>query len=194
MSFFKSAPEDPKRRVPPALGDWLQPANHILGVPVPCQLVLANDGGCAVVASEFVAYPTGLRFSIGIRFTYANFDPTRHERVWSGPGAVRYGLELSDGTRVFKHVETSDVWPPVRRPDGYTLMSIGGVGNETYFQIELWLSPLPPDGTLTIVVSWPDVLADEVCGTVDLGSLHRIAASAVVLWPDDRPKPQSEPA
>jgi hypothetical protein len=54
------------------------------------------------------------------------------------------------------------------------LTSGGGGGDEHNWRSSFWVYPLPPEGPVTLVVSWLD-------GT----AIRAAARQAVVLWPDE---------
>lgn len=182
MAFFED------ETVPPeistlTLPEWVQPGAHRVGVSLPQTAVVFNDGKTACVVRKFVAHPTGLEFSIEIRHC-REFKQERFRDVWSG-GGFRYGVLLADGTQVLLNRVNS--WPP-SRPEGasYTLVQTDGGGSDSIFRIGLWLTPLPPDGELTVVVEWKPEGFDETRTTIDLGALRETATHSIELFPDDR--------
>ena len=71
--------------------------------------------------------------------------------------------------------------------DGIAFSQGGGSGGDTSIDQSWWLSPLPPDGPLRIVVRCDEVGLPETVTELD-GTAVRAAASDVVeLWPWEPP-------
>jgi hypothetical protein len=50
---------------------------------------------------------------------------------------------------------------------------------------DLWVHPLPPDGPVTFVASWPRYGITEIRADLDGTAIREAARQAVVLWPED---------
>ena len=50
-----------------------------------------------------------------------------------------------------------------------------------------WLSPLPPEGPLRVVVRCAELGIPETSAELDGTAIRRAAAGVVVLWPWERP-------
>lgn len=97
-----------------------------------------------------------------------------------GPGGLRLGVELADGSRAFAE------GGPDESGDGPTLVTRGGHGGGLSYEFGYWLWPLPPAGPLRFACTWPDEGIEETIGELD-APIRDAAARAVELWPDDRP-------
>ncbi len=53
-----------------------------------------------------------------------------------------------------------------------------------------WAHPLPPDGPVTLVVSWPAQGIEEARAELDGAAIRAAAQRAVTLWPEG-PAPES---
>ena len=69
----------------------------------------------------------------------------------------------------------------------------GGSGGESSIDQSWWLSPLPPEGPLRLVVRCPELGVPETVVELDGTAIRRAGGSALVLWPwqphADRPEP-----
>lgn len=194
MSFFDSIPQpppppEPLRRPRPA---WMQPDEVIPG-SVPGELMLIRTGQVAVAIGSIRAYPNGFEFTALVRMHGEDenepgwHDPfDRHGRRGGQlPGDVlRLGLLYADGRR---GATTGGHWRPDRDDDPGRLVvehgSSGGTGRR--WDGNFWVHPLPPDGPVTFVASWPEYGAAETRAGLDGTVIRAAAARAVVLWPEE---------
>jgi hypothetical protein len=179
MGFFdiyRTENEVPK---PPAIPDWLVPPAHVVGKPLGETMVIYTSEQCAVILTQFVAYPCGLAWDISLRFA-DHFPGSSHHLAWEGPERAMYGIELSDGTPVLPHQH--DHWPPDTRPDGPVLNHCGGSGDNTSFTFGLWLNPLPTEA-FHIIFAWPAVGIEEIRAEIAFADLAETASQSIVLWP-----------
>jgi hypothetical protein len=178
MGFFDqhNRPVEPAR---PVIPSWYRPAASIIGKPLSNSVVMLQTSDCAVVLTQFVAYPNGLAWDISVRF--ADHVPSnRNQTAWEGPGRAMYGIESSDGTAIlpYEHEE----WPPSTRPEGMVLISQGGRGDDDGVTFGLWLNPLPIK-PFDLIFAWKSAGIDEIRTQVDFANLAEEAAQALVLWP-----------
>jgi hypothetical protein len=198
MSFFDSIPQPPPppdqpRRPRPA---WMQPDEVIPG-SVPGELILIRTGQVAVAIGSIRAYPNGFEFTAHVRTRGADED----EPVWHDPfdrhgrrgrhppdDVLRLGLLYADGRRA---ATTSHWWPGEDADPGQLVLQQGGSGgNARRWDGEFWVHPLPPEGPVTFVASWPEYGAAETRAELDGSAIREAAARAVILWPEE---PESEP-
>ena len=58
-----------------------------------------------------------------------------------------------------------------------------------------WLSPLPPEGPLLVVVRCPEIGLEETVAELDGTATRRAGEAATVLWPWQPPvEPSAEPS
>jgi hypothetical protein len=108
--------------------------------------------------------------------------PALHEIFWEHSphlGAhFLLGIEFSDGQRVTNL--RSDA-------DDVVFHERGGGGGDTSMDQSWWLSPLPPDGPLQIVVRCDPLGLPETVTSLDGTAVRAAAADVVELWPWEPP-------
>lgn len=190
--FFAPPPPrepEPDYRQPP----WLGPPANELGVPVPQRVVLARTDDVALALLDVAAFSTGLEFKLEVRLREHDelLDPfgMRMPHLRRGgtdlPDEVlRFGFELADGRRVtnvgrFPGFDAA--------PDGPVLIQRGGGGGGRSWSFGYWLWPVPPAGTLAVVVEWPSQKIELTRVELDADPLRAAAAQSEQLWPGDDP-------
>lgn len=188
MSFFDSIPQPPP---PPA--EW--PRRPVWGRPhavipgcMAADLMLIRTGQAAFAVTTVCAYPNGFDFTVRVlardpaKFTLDPFG-------WHGPGrrsaepSLRLGVLYADGRRT---ATTAGHPPPSGDLAGRLILAPGGGGgNEHSWRSSLWVWPLPPEGPVTLVVSWLEQGVPEARGELDGTAIRAAARRAVVLWPDE---------
>ena len=163
------------------------PENEIpVGLPVSVVLVRTDDAAVALTGLQ--VYTTGVAFTLVIRVRPSSrlgTGNTLNELVWGqGPGEGRFllGIELSDGRR-----RTSGSPEPGRAGELVFHPSAGSGGMSSVEQ-SWWLSPLPPDGPLRVVVRCPELGIEESATELDASAMRRAADGVVTLWPWERPQ------
>jgi hypothetical protein len=199
MSFFDSIPEpplppEPVRRRRPV---WMR-SDAVIPGSVRAEVVLVRTEQVAVAVGSVRAYPNGFEFTLHTRLRRGDEagpmvgDPLeRHgRRGGQAPGDVlRLGVLYADGRRA---ATTGGHWRPDDDddPERLVLHQNGSGGSAGRWDGDFWVSPLPPEGPVTFVVSW---LRHGVAETrADLGgaAIREAAGHAVILWPDE---PEFEP-
>jgi len=194
MSFFDSIPQPPPRPEPvwrprPV---WMQPDEVIPG-SVPGELMLIRTEQVAVVVSGIRAYPNGFEFTAHVRRRGNDVDePGWHDpfdrhgrgRRQSSGEVLRLGLLYADGRR---GATTGGHWRPDEAADPGRLVVQHGSsgGNGRRWDGNFWVHPLPPEGPVTFVASWPDYGVGETRAEVDGSAIRAAAAQAVSLWPEE---------
>jgi hypothetical protein len=186
MSFFESIPLPPPPAGRPRRPVWSRPD---AGIPRSLQadLMLIRTERAVVAVTTVFAYPNGIEFTVRVHAR----DPAKFPLDpfgWHGPGrelaepAMRLGVLFADGRRT-----ASTVGRP--RSDDLAgrlvLTSGGGGGDEHNWRSSFWVYPLPPEGPVTLVVSWPEQGIPEARGELDGTAIRAAARQAVVLWPDE---------
>ena len=146
--------------------------------------MLIRTGQVAVAIGSIRAYPNGFEFTAHVRMHDEDengpgwHDPfDRHGRRGRQlPGDVlRLGLLYADGRR---GATTGGHWRPDRDDDPGRLVvehgSSGGTARR--WDGNFWVHPLPPDGPVTFVASWPEYGAAETRAGLD-GTVIRAAAA-----------------
>ncbi|MEU7179663.1 MULTISPECIES: ankyrin repeat domain-containing protein [Streptomyces] len=97
-------------------------------------------------------------------------------------GGLRVGLVLADGHR--GTALDGEPWLPAWTAAGLRvrLRMVGGRGGGFHRTIDLWLSALPPEGALTLVVEWPDENVPETRTWIDTDEIRAAADGGVERW------------
>jgi hypothetical protein len=163
-------------------------------------LLLIRTGQVAVAIGSICAYPNGLEFAAHVRMRGNDenkpgwHDPLdlhgRRDRQPSGD-VLRLGLMYADGRR---GATASGHWRPDEDAGHERLLvqhsSSGGSGRR--WDGEFWVHPLPPDGPVTFVASWPVYGVAETRAELDGAAIRAAAARAVILWPEEPETDQGE--
>ncbi len=202
MSFFESLPEPPP---PPARAltprpPWT-PSETVIPGSVAGELLLVRTEAVAVAVGSLRAYPNGIKFVVHVRLRrddptspYGLHDPFgEHDPLARGKqqdDLLRLGVLFADGRRTANESgwrserDYSESGKPLLRAEG-------SGGSSRYWDGDFWLYPLPPDGPLTFVVTWPAYGVTEARGELDASVIRAAAGRIVDLWPDD-PEPDRE--
>jgi hypothetical protein len=122
------------------------------------------------------------RHSLGMLFGHSGQGPRM-------PGDLRFGVLFADGRRVTNLDEPP--WPAhTQRGEGDqpVMSQSSGGGGQFHYQHDLYLTPLPPDGPLTLVVEWPDQQVPESRTELDGTAIRATATQALQVWPDLPPE------
>lgn len=174
-----------------------RPDNEV-PVGVPADLVLARNGDLVVALIGVRVYRAGVQFDLAVRARRRLGSHLALSEVLHNHRGVAdrllLGVEFADG-RVATNVRGS--WPTLGDvPDDQPTLRPGGSssGGRTA-DFTLWLTPLPPAGTLTVVCAWPGAGLAETRTEIDATAITRAATQAEVLWPwePDDPGPQEPP-
>jgi hypothetical protein len=155
------------------------PRNEIPGV-VPLNRTLVRTDDVVLALLRLQVYSTGLtmELAVGARPTAERRDRRLHRELSADPrrsrGALLVGVELADGRRVISRTGDLIDIGVVLRPAGSWS---GGSMSRTW-----WLSPLPPTGPLTVVISCADLGIEETSTVISGELIERAAADVVTLW------------
>ena len=193
MGFFEPPPPPPEPPEQPPQPEWVGPRDNVLGVAVPLELLVARSEDAAVVVRNVVAYPNGVNFVLDVRRRSASMmdDPLgMHAGFRAVPeereNALRFSVGFADGSKAT--VDGRPHWPDGDNVRGPVLMSRGGGGGGTRWEMGYWLWPLPPDGPLAFVAEWPAEGIAETRVEIDGGLLREAGGRAEKLW-DENPGP-----
>ncbi len=162
----------------------LQPPENELPVSLPQNLLVARTDDVAVALLGLQVSSTGVAFELTVRVrpsARADLGHRLQELVWHrGRGTAPFlvGVELADGRR------GSTV--PGRSSEDVFFHSRGGSGGDSSIEQRWWLSPLPPEGPLTVVVRCPELGIGETSVELDGTAIRRAAEQVVELWPWSR--------
>lgn len=193
MSFFDSIPQppppEPIRERRPV---WMR-SDAVIPGSVPGELVLIRTEQVAVAVGSIRAYPNGFEFTLHTRLRREDEDgpivgdPLERHGRWRGlvPGdALRLGVLYSDGRRA---ASTGGHWRPDDDddPERLVLHQNGGGGSALMWDGDFWVHPLPPEGPVTFVASWPRHGVTETRAELDGTAIREAARRAVILWPEE---------
>lgn len=112
---------------------------------------------------------------------------------WFVPAQLPQVIELGAGPEVRVMLTAWQVRPaPKEAPPRPTLRLKGGGGGGFHHQVELHLSQLPPEGSMQLVVEWPDQGVPETRTEIDATALRAAAADVVRIRPETAPPPPEE--
>ncbi len=142
------------------------------------------------MAYRFLAYPTGVEFTLDLRLRrpedYQRDMPwDLHGRRRPGPPPddfLRLGMLLSDGAK-WTNLEWRH-WRADEPPQPPVVMHRGGGGGGDSFTMRYWMWPLPPAGPLTLVSQWPAYEVPETTVVVDTTELLARASESQPIWPE----------
>ena len=194
MSFFDSIPPPPPREpVWEHRRPW-ERSDAVIPGSVPAEVMLIRTEQVAVAIGSVRAYPNGFEFTLHTRLRHEDetglggADPLDRRGLWRGrrdPGEVlRLGVMYADGRRT----ATTAGHPFVDddADDGrLVLHQDGGGGNTRRWDGDFWVYPLPPEGPVTFVASWPKHGVAETRAELDGAAIRAAARRAVTLWPEE---------
>jgi hypothetical protein len=161
---------------------------------VPAEAMLIRTEQVAVAIGSVRAYPNGFEFTLHTRLRREDetgpgaADPLDQHRRWRGrqePGdALRLGVLYADGRRT-----ATTAGHPFMDDDAdagrLVLLQNGGGGDARRWDGDFWVHPLPPEGPVTFVASWPKHGVAETRVELDGAAIRAAAQRAVTLWPEE---------
>ena len=151
--------------------------------------VLGRTDAAAVSLTGVQVFSTGLSFELGLRCRPEAAELLEGRNVgdllWGhgGRGApLLIGVQFSDGRRA-SNVPGEELFTGPAAADSVLLHQAGGGGGQLSADQSWWLSPLPPDGPLRIVVRCDVLGLDETVTELDGTAIRAAAAGVVTLWP-----------
>jgi len=204
MDFFDSFPEPPppaERPPAPPRPTWMRPV-AALPAAMAENAVIVREERLAIAVGGLSVYPNGFDFSIHVRSRGDGdqIDPhgSRRRRDYvlntgrrdSGDPAqnLRVGVLFADGRRAASHQSRRHLMPDHdAEPDEVVMLQGHGGGGDRSWDMSYWIHPLPPEGPVTIVVSWLAHGIAEARHDLDGAAILAAAEKAIQLWPDDQP-------
>lgn len=159
------------------------PPDNVLGSYVAERVVFVRSESLLVVAEDFVAYPTGVDFTVEIRSNERvpggfAIPEGGHAGLGGPQDSLAVGVVTADGGHASSLLRPNledEPLPPVVR--AYRVSS-GGSGCTQ----RCWMWPLPLPGPLRIVVAWPAAGLGETWGEIDGATIREAGLRAQVLW------------
>jgi hypothetical protein len=178
---------------------WAGPPRNVIPVSWPFAALVGRSDQAAVSVSGGQVYPNGIGFrliavtrqargiapssAMGLGSRFPHDDPSE---------LLRFGVRYADGRTAVNdspHVSFMDDSVDEDQP---RLLQPGGGGNETRFEQDMFLCPLPPDGPLELVCEWPTFNITESHTSVDVSGISAAAAETIELWPEEPDDERSE--
>ena len=192
MSFFEPLPPPPPEPVPEPDPEWFGPPPGLLGGVSTARVFLIRSNEVLLVAHRFLCFPTGAAFTVQLwlREPPAPADIGHFSGLFPPPARMdeegfRFGVEYPDGSTW----TDASLWERGRRrkggderPSPPWMFHRGGGGGASSFAHDMWMWPLPGEGTLRFVVAWPRYNIDECSVALDTADLRRAAAEAETAW------------
>jgi hypothetical protein len=169
--FFSRLPDPalPERTPTPAPPAWMQPPDE-LGVPIPFTAFLERSADTVLAITGITAYSNGCTITAKWVLRHGGRSPEEwRAAVTSGSGqhgpfgesvdaALRFGTLAADGAIARSDGAMPWTTPIDGRFAGPSLLFRGGGsgGSDDRYEgtAELWLWPLPVDGTLDLIAEW----------------------------------------
>lgn len=166
-------------------------------------VLLGRTGDAAVGITQIEAFSTGFRFNLAVRLRRARPEHVRGGLYMLVSSHVRPGVQLpledrlllglqyADGRRASTLQDTYKFHRDAAPDDEQLVMAQqGGGGGDLSVDQSYWVSPLPPEGPVTIVLAWPAFGMPESRTVLDGAAIRAAAERSQLLWP---PQPVSEP-
>ena len=179
MSFFNSTAHTPEPEP-----SWFGPPAGVVGGVAQVRETLVQTDRLAIVAHRFVCYPIGVEFILQLWFATVESMPRSPHVLFHGAGqdgGLRFGVHYPDGSK-WTNLTSWQPTSPSETPPIPTVFPKGGSGGRQGYAQELWMWPLPEEGTMQLVVAWPERDIEEQSTTIETVDLRRAAAEAETIW------------
>jgi len=162
-----------------------QPPRNEVPAAAPVEALLASTESMAVYICGACVYRNGMGFSIQVLSRYGDEDTDDlTDPLWGNGGSPRLlvGIQFADGRRC-SNLRADTGLEPHGKDEPY-LHDEGGGGDAHRSSMELFLTPLPPSGDLTIICAWPDKDIPETTTRLPTDDIRAAANRVHQLWPD----------
>ena len=174
------------------------PENEI-PVALPLNTLIARTQDVAIALLGLQVYTTGVSLDLALRTRSGGNGFELNEILFEhGPrhrtGGFMLGIELADGRRQSNVPGPgTPVDPWSRASDDIVFHPGGGGGGDRSVDQSWWLSPVPPEGPLTVVVRCDVLGIGETTTVLDATAINRAVAEVVTLWPWSPPDYSRQP-
>ena len=164
---------------------WMgPPSDHIVPALLPWAVPLGRSERTIVALRGIEVWPEAMTLRLAVYSRDSLHDGRTgslidHRRI-PDYNALLIGVLYPDGSRASS--ETISV-PSASEPDRPVLRAQGGGGTQFHFDHQVFVWPLPRDGTLTLVVQWLDRGISETHTALDGAAVRAAAHDAGELWP-----------
>jgi hypothetical protein len=190
VSFFDvPVPPPPDREGSVERPEWAGPPRGVLPAHTPQRAVIFRTDDVFLAVDRLLVYPAGLEFTLVLLMRDSNYElqdiPWElHRRPRAGElpdDFIRFGLVLADGSK-WTNLDWREPWGEAE-VTGPIVSGRGGGGGGDAWEMSYWLWPLPPEGEITFVASWPVHGIPESTATIDSTELRERATEAENIWP-----------
>ncbi|MFG6501907.1 hypothetical protein [Microbacterium sp. P05] len=199
MSFFPpdadppQYDESPRDRTP-----WWNPPSDEIPAFYPAVERLASTEHVSIALVGAAVYSDGVELQIERRLRRGDLDAEEWQKLagpfmehWhsgASPAArLRYGVVLGNAEKILDGPPFGPGGDATTPPADFSLVRRGGGGggdNHSYAaNDQLWLWPIPPAGTLELVLQWPAMGIGETHAFLDATSFRELAQQAQPFWP-----------
>lgn len=178
------------------------PENEFPG-SVGLSVLLGRTDDAAVGLTHLEAFSAGFRFTLAVRvrqprpqFARGGLHMLISPHVAQGVDVrledrLLLGIEYSDGRRASTLTDMRMRGPgAMSDTEQLVLVRQGGGGGAHSVDQSYWVTPLPPEGPVTVVLAWPGFGMPESRTTVDSAAILAAASRSQRLWP---PQSATEP-
>ncbi len=193
--FFEPPPRDAHESEP--AHEWEGPANGVVPVTVPVELILAKTPEAAIYLASVSAHPAGFEFDVFVviadreselePFDYDYRALARHTGEIPS-GQLRLGLRFGDGSKATNTGKYFGWYEEATEaPDAPYMNDLGGEGGgeQRNWHHSFWVWPLPPPGRLEFVCEWPDAGVPLTAVELDRTAITEAALGAREIFPAD---------
>jgi hypothetical protein len=182
----------------------MAPPENELAASVGPTVLLGRSDDAAVAITQLEAFSTGFRFTLAVRLRQVpprlrggglitlisyGFHPSMEI---SFEDFLLLGIEYADGRRASTLFDMPGSDPAEASGEQLMLLPQGGGTGDNSADHTFWVSPLPPDGPVTVVLSWPGFGLPESRTVLDGAAFRAAAGRSQVLWPP-QPAPDFSP-
>ena len=166
-------------------------------------VLLGRTDDAAVGITQVEAFSTGFRFTLAVRLRRTLPEHARGGLFMLISSHVHPGVQIPQEERLLLGLEYHDgrrasTLQDMRRfhsdaaPDDEQLVLVqqGGGGDDRSVDQSYWVSPLPPEGPVTVVLAWPAFGMPESRAVLDSAAIRAAAERSQLLWP---PRPVTQP-
>lgn len=182
----------------------MAPPENELPASASTSVLLNRTDDAAVGITQLEVFSTGFRFTLAVRVRRA-----RPEFAVGGlfmllsphpqPGIeiplanrLLLGIEYPDGRRASTlEVPGGEGAGAMTGNQPLVLVTQGGGGGELSVDQTFWVAPLPPEGPVAVILTWPSFGMDESRTILDGAAIRAAASRSTLLWP---PQAAPEPA
>lgn len=169
-------------------------------------VLLARSDDAAVGITQIEAFSTGFRFTLAVRLRQAPPELARGGLSTLTGSLAHHGIEIPLEKRLLLGIEYPDGRrastlhdarmrgpEPATDDDRLMLAGLGGSGGELSTDQRYWVTPLPPEGPVAVILAWPGFGMPESRTVVDGTAIRDAAARSQVLWPPQPPEEHRPP-